>query len=106
MAAPPVSSLEKARQSFHFAPWDRRSGLGCPLGIVHNFPKDRYRRVRTTSGGIDEADLANGKISWLSPVARALMKGHVGDVIEFRTSSGPETVEVLSIAYRTGDQSP
>jgi transcription elongation factor GreB len=49
--------------------------------------------------GIDEADLASGKISWLSPVARALMKAHVGDVIDFRTPSGPDTLEVLSIAY-------
>jgi transcription elongation factor GreB len=49
--------------------------------------------------GIDEADLVNGKISWLSPVARALMRAHVGDVIELRTPSGPETLEVLSIAY-------
>ena len=52
--------------------------------------------------GIDEADLANGKISWLSPVARALMRAHVGDVIELRTPSGPETLEVLSIAYGSG----
>jgi transcription elongation factor GreB len=52
--------------------------------------------------GIDEADLANGKISWLSPVARALMKAQAGDVIEFRTPSGPERVEILSIAYGPG----
>ena len=62
--------------------------------------KDNTQKV--TIVGIDEADLANGKISWLSPVARALMKAHVGDVIEFRTPSGPETVEVLSIAYGAG----
>jgi len=51
--------------------------------------------------GIDEADRANGTISWLSPVARALLKAHVGDIIEFRTPSGPEKVEVLSIDYGT-----
>jgi len=62
--------------------------------------KDNTQKV--TIVGIDEADLANGKISWLSPVARALMKAHVGDVIEFRTPSGPERVEVLSIEYGTG----
>jgi len=54
---------------------------------------------KVTIVGIDEAERANGKISWLSPVARALMKARVGDVIEFRTPSGPETVEVLSIEY-------
>jgi len=55
-----------------------------------------------TIGGVDEAELADGKISWLSPVARALMKAHAGDIVEFRTPSGLETVEVLSIAYGTG----
>jgi len=54
---------------------------------------------KVTIVGIDEADLNSGKISWLSPVARALMKTRVGDVIEFRTPSGTETIEVLSIAY-------
>ena len=58
--------------------------------------KDNTQRV--TIVGIDEADLAKGKISWLSPVARALMKARIGDVIEFRTPSGPETVEVLRLS--------
>jgi len=61
--------------------------------------KDTQQTV--TIVGIDEADLASGKISFLSPVARALMKAHVGDVIEFRTPSGSDTIEVLSIEYRT-----
>ncbi len=61
--------------------------------------KDTQQTV--TIVGVDEADLASGKISFLSPVARALMKAHVGDVIEFRTPSGSDTIEVLSIEYRT-----
>ena len=63
-------------------------------------------RQTLTIVGIDEAHLADGKISWLSPVARALMKGHVGDVIEFHTPSGPETIEVLSIAYGARSKRP
>src|SRR5688572_29375372 len=62
--------------------------------------KDNVQQT-VTIVGIDEADLAAGKISFLSPVARALMKAHVGDVIEFRTPSGSDTLEVLSIEYRT-----
>jgi transcription elongation factor GreB len=49
--------------------------------------------------GVDEAELANGKISWLSPVARALLRAQVGDIIELRTPSGLETIEVLLIEY-------
>ena len=49
--------------------------------------------------GMDEADLAKGKISWISPVARALMKSKVGDEVELRTPAGNEIVEVLAIQY-------
>ncbi len=49
--------------------------------------------------GIDEADLTQGKISWISPVAKALMKARVGDTVELRTPAGPETIEVVSIRY-------
>jgi transcription elongation factor GreB len=49
--------------------------------------------------GADEADMAQHKISWLSPVARALMKAQEGDVVELRTPSGTESLEVIAIAY-------
>ena len=49
--------------------------------------------------GLDEADLAEGKISWQSPVARALMKARVGDAVEMRTPAGSDTLEILAIRY-------
>lgn len=49
--------------------------------------------------GVDEADVSKGKISWLSPVARALMKAGVGDSVEVRTANGTETLEVIEIVY-------
>lgn len=49
--------------------------------------------------GVDEADLALGKINWLSPVARALMKSEVGDVVEVRTEAGSESLEIAEISY-------
>ena len=49
--------------------------------------------------GIDEADLDEGKVSWISPVARALMKAREGDTVELRTPAGLETLEVLEIRY-------
>jgi transcription elongation factor GreB len=49
--------------------------------------------------GIDEADMAKGKISWLSPVARALMKAKTGDTVSVRTPAGVDEIEILSIAY-------
>jgi transcription elongation factor GreB len=50
--------------------------------------------------GVDEADMAQGKINWQSPVARALMKARVGDEVTVRTDMGVETIEILSIVYK------
>ena len=56
--------------------------------------------VRTiTIVGVDEADLERGEVSWISPIARTLLKARVGDEIEFRTPGGTETIEVLAIEY-------
>ena len=49
--------------------------------------------------GVDEADLAIGKISWLSPVAKALLKAQVGDVITISLPAGKETYEIMAIKY-------
>lgn len=49
--------------------------------------------------GIDEADINKEKISWISPVAKALIKSQVGDVIELETPSGTQVFEILSITY-------
>ena len=54
---------------------------------------------KATLVGLDEAELSQGKISWLSPIAKALLKARVGDVIEVRTPSGVDTIEIVSIRY-------
>ena len=72
------------------------------FGATVEYARKDNTRHKVTIVGIDEAELANGKISWLSPVARALMRAHAGDAVDVRTPSGTESVEVLSIAYATG----
>ncbi len=49
--------------------------------------------------GEDEAESLKGKISWISPVARALMKAGVGDVVPLRTPAGEDELAVLEISY-------
>ena len=49
--------------------------------------------------GIDELDPLNGKISWVSPVARALTKAREGDVITLRTPSGDDELEIVRVEY-------
>ncbi len=49
--------------------------------------------------GIDEVDLAKGRISWVSPLARALMRANEGDCVTFYSPKGQQDIEVLRIAY-------
>lgn len=51
--------------------------------------------------GVDEADVEQGRISWISPVAKALMKAEAGDTVELRTPTGKEKLEILDIRYVT-----
>ena len=49
--------------------------------------------------GVDEADAERGDVSWVAPVARALLGARVGDLRRVRTPAGAEEVEVVAIAY-------
>jgi transcription elongation factor GreB len=49
--------------------------------------------------GIDELDPLKGKISWVSPVARALTKSREGDVVTLTTPAGIDELEILSVTY-------
>ena len=49
--------------------------------------------------GIDEVDTERGRVSWISPIARALLKGYEGDIVELRTPSGIEPIEIVDIRY-------
>ena len=49
--------------------------------------------------GDDEADVAAGKISWASPLAKALMGAKVGDTVKWRRPAGETEVEIVEIAY-------
>jgi len=49
--------------------------------------------------GIDEADSAASQVSWVSPIARSLLKAREGDVVRLLTPAGPQEIEVLEVAY-------
>lgn len=50
--------------------------------------------------GVDEADAGRGLVSWLSPLARALLKACIGDVVMLHTPDGEKQLMVLEVAYR------
>jgi len=52
-----------------------------------------------TIKGIDEADNQKGEVSWIAPIARALLKARVGDEVSLQTPGGIEHIEVLDVTY-------
>ncbi|HVI53136.1 MAG TPA: transcription elongation factor GreB [Candidatus Sulfotelmatobacter sp.] len=69
------------------------------FGATVLYANGRDEEVTITIVGADEAESDKGRISWLSPVARALLKAYEGDVVDVRTPAGIDKLEVLKITY-------
>jgi transcription elongation factor GreB len=58
------------------------------------------KQVKTiTIVGVDETDTAKGRVSWISPVAKALLKAREGDKVALHTPGGIEEIEILEVRY-------
>lgn len=80
-------------------PWRQHGNDQIFFGATVRYAEDGGAERRVTIVGIDEVDTARGHISWISPVARALLKAREGDVVSLPTPSGPLELEVLEVAY-------
>ena len=49
--------------------------------------------------GVDEVDAGNGRVSWVSPIAKALIKAREGDKVQLKTPGGVEELEILEVRY-------
>jgi transcription elongation factor GreB len=49
--------------------------------------------------GVDELDAGDTKVSWRSPLARALLTAKVGDTVTLRAPRGPEELEIIAVRY-------
>lgn len=69
------------------------------FGATVTYADSKDEEHTITIVGVDEADIAENRVSWISPIARALMKAREGDVVDVRTPTGKETIEVVRIRY-------
>ena len=69
------------------------------FGATVTYVDDAEVARQVTILGIDEADTLQGEISWVSPVARALLKSRVGDEVNLVTPHGLQVLEVLRVTY-------
>jgi transcription elongation factor GreB len=76
------------------------------FGATVTYAREDDSEETVTIVGIDEIDTAPGRISWISPVARALLKTKIGDIVTLRTPTGGEKIEVLRIEYPSAVVNP
>jgi transcription elongation factor GreB len=69
------------------------------FGATITYENQRGEAHTVTIVGIDELDPLKGKISWISPVARALTKAREGDEVVLQTPSGVEQLTILEVSY-------
>ena len=69
------------------------------FGATVDISNQRGETRQVSIVGIDETDTARGYISWISPMARALIKARAGDTVALVTPAGPEEIEILDVRY-------
>ena len=73
--------------------------FGATVSYLRNSDQDETIQIV----GIDEADPLRGRISWISPMAKAIIKAREGDVVSLRTPTGVDSIEIVSVEYRAID---
>jgi transcription elongation factor GreB len=69
------------------------------FGATVTYADEKGDEHSVTIMGIDEADHAKGEVSWISPIARALLKAREGDVVKLVTPAGAHDIEIVKVQY-------
>jgi len=69
------------------------------FGARVDYLSSQHETKRLRIVGMDEARSELGEVSWISPIAKALLKAEVGDSVEVKTPAGIERIEVVKIEY-------
>ena len=69
------------------------------FGATVKYVTQQGQEHQVTIVGVDEFDPLRGKISWISPVARAFNKAFEGDTIILQTPAGMEEITLLEVSY-------
>lgn len=72
------------------------------FGAAVTILDENDRKHRFTIVGDDEADVTAGKISWASPLAKAMIGARVGDTVKWHRPAGDAEVEIVAISYPRG----
>ena len=73
------------------------------FGATVTLADERGKESTYTIVGIDETDVSRGRISWISPLARALLKRQEGDQFVFKAPGGDQLLEIVRVEYAPVD---
>jgi transcription elongation factor GreB len=73
--------------------------FGATITLANNAGEEKTYSIV----GIDEADVSRGRISWISPLAKALIKAREGDRVTVKTPVGDESLDIVSVEYKAID---
>ncbi|NBV00509.1 MAG: transcription elongation factor GreB [Burkholderiaceae bacterium] len=73
------------------------------FGATVNYLNADGEETRISIVGVDEVDVDKGYVSWISPIAKALIKARVGDTVQLQTPNGPKAIEILEVTYQALD---
>ena len=76
------------------------------FGATVTYATARGEERTITIKGIDEADSLKGEVSWIAPIARALLKAREGDEVQLATPGGVEKLEVIEVRYPAPGSDP
>jgi transcription elongation factor GreB len=69
--------------------------FGATVTYVSGSGEERTVTIK----GVDESDALQGEVSWVAPVARALLRARVGDEVGLSTPAGRDLLEILAVEY-------
>ncbi len=91
--------LKRLESAVPVDPRQQKNRAQVFFGATVTYANGRGEEQAVRIVGIDEARSDAGEVSWISPIARALLKAREGDVVQLRTPAGSESIEVIKIAY-------
>ncbi len=80
-------------------PSAHHGGESVFFGATVTFVTEDSTQKTVTILGVDEADSLKQEVTWVSPIARAMLKSRTGDVVLLKTPQGVEEIEILQVQY-------
>ncbi|QWD79327.1 transcription elongation factor GreB [Polynucleobacter sp. MWH-Spelu-300-X4] len=70
------------------------------FGATVTYAEEDGTEITISIVGVDEVDMDKGHVSWISPIAKTLIKSREGDTVRLKTPTGVKEIEVLSVIYQ------